>query len=216
MSDRFKQQASALLDNHFRDSDVDAERPFDADLSALLDDQHAQAAWSRYALVGHIMRGDAQAHQQIDISVRVAEQIQQEAQPTNNKVVQPSATQGGAQARAASRWLKPAGSIAIAASVALVAVLSIQQPVLDDTQPAMETQVAPALITNPFGGRNPVSYNTVIEQPTPTEAEIAQQRQLLQTYMIDHQRQIQLSLQTNEQTTESTVETVKESPEQND
>ncbi|MBR9906511.1 MAG: hypothetical protein GYB30_00490 [Gammaproteobacteria bacterium] len=216
MSDRFKQQASALLDNHFRDSDVDAERPFDADLSALLDDQHAQAAWSRYALVGHIMRGDAQALQQIDISVRVAEQIQQEAQPTNNNLVQPSVTQGGAQARAASRWLKPAGSIAIAASVALVAVLSIQQPVLDDTQPAMETQVAPALITNPFGGRNPVSYNTVIEQPMPTEAEIAQQRQLLQTYMIDHQRQIQLSLQTNEQTTESTVETVKESPEQND
>lgn len=216
MSDRFKQQASALLDNHFRDSDVDAERPFDADLSALLDDQHAQAAWSRYALVGHIMRGDAQAHQHIDISVRVAEQIQQEAQPTNHNVVQPSATQGGAQARAASRWLKPAGSIAIAASVALVAVLSIQQPVLDDTQPAMETQVAPALITNPFGGRNPVSYNTVIEQSVPTEAEIAQQRQLLQTYMIDHQRQIQLSLQTNEQTTESTIETVKESPEQND
>lgn len=219
MSDRFKQQASALLDNHSGDSDVDAERPFDADLSAVLDDQHAQAAWSRYALVGHIMRGDAQVNQHIDISVRVAAQIQQEAQPTSkvaNNVLQPSATQGGAQAKAASRWLKPAGSIAIAASVALVAVLSVQQPVLEDTQPTVETQVAPALITNPFGGRNPVSYNTVIEQPTPTEAEIAQQRQLLQTYMIDHQRQIQLSLQTNEQTTESTVETVEESPKQND
>lgn len=221
MSDRFKQQASALLDNHFGDSDVDAERPFDADLSALLDDQHAQATWSRYALVGHIMRGDAQVNQQLDISVAVSAQIQQQAPltsaTTNSNVLQPSANQGGAQARAASRWLKPAGSIAIAASVALVAVLSIQQPVLDDTQPAVETQVAPAIVTNPFGGRNPVSYNTVIEQQAPTEAELAQQRQLLQTYMIDHQRQIQLSLQANEQATDTTVEkTVEESPKQND
>lgn len=220
MSDRCKQQASALLDNHFRDSDVDAERPFDADLSALLDDQHAQAAWSRYALVGHIMRGDAQSHQHIDISVRVAAQIQHEAQPSQttqtDNIVQPSVRQGGAQARAASRWLKPAGSIAIAASVALVAVLSVQQPVLDDTQPTIETQVQPAVVTNPFGGRNPVSYNTVIEQQAPTEAELAQQRQLLQTYMIDHQRQIQLSLQTNESATDEPLATTEESPKQND
>lgn len=226
MSDRFKQQASALLDNHFGDSDVDAERPFDADLSALLDDQHAQAAWSRYALVGHIMRGDAQVHQQIDISVQVAAKISQQPLPSTTgvaeswatNVVQPSVSQGGAQARAASRWLKPAGSIAIAASVALVAVLSVQQTVLNDVQAPMATeQVAPAIVTNPFGGRNPVSYNTVIEQQAPTEAEMAQQRQLLQTYMIDHQRQIQLSLQTNDPATNETIdETIKESPEQND
>ncbi|RUO49776.1 sigma-E factor negative regulatory protein [Pseudidiomarina donghaiensis] len=220
MSDRFKEQASALLDNHFRDSDVDAEGPFNADLSALLDDQHARAAWSRYALVGHILRGDAQTNQQLDISVAVSAQIQQQAPLTsatsNTNVVQPSASQGGAQARAASRWLKPAGSVAIAASVALVAVLSIQQPVLDDTQPAVEAQVTPAIVTNPFGGRNPVSYNTVIDQQAPTEAELAQQRQLLQTYMIDHQRQIQLSMQANEQVTDPNVETVKEPPKQND
>lgn len=220
MSDRCKQQASALLDNHIRDSDVDAERPFDADLSALLDDQHAQAAWSRYALVGHIMRGDAQTHQHIDISLRVAAQIQHEVssgQATQaDNVVQPSARLGGAQVRAASRWLKPAGSIAIAASVALVAVLSVQQPVLDDTQPTLDSQVQPAVVTNPFGGRNPVSYNTVIEQAAPTEAELAQQRQLLQTYLIDHQRQIQLSLQTNELATDEPVATTEESPKQND
>src|SRR5690554_2397888 len=152
MSDRCKQQASALLDNHLRDSDVDAERPFDADISALLDDQHAQAAWSRYALVGSIMRGDAQVQYQLDISARVAAQIKQEtlAPDTRNKVVQPTIGKGGAQSVAAARWLKPAGSIAIAASVALVAVLSVQQPVLNDTQPLPEAQVSPALVTNPF------------------------------------------------------------------
>lgn len=214
MSDRCKQHASALLDNHLGDSGAGAERPFDADLTALLDDKHAQAAWQRYALVGHIMRGDAQANQQIDISAQVAAQIAQE----QNVVVQPSLTGGGAMSRAASRWLKPAGSIAIAASVALVAVLSVQQPVLVDEQQTTQSVTSPALITNPFGGRNPVSYNTVIEQQqAPSEAEVAQQRQLLYSYMLDHQRQLQLSLQEDkEEQQQIESSTVEKLPEQND
>jgi Negative regulator of sigma E activity len=209
MSDRCKQNASALLDNHFGDSGADAERPFNAELSALLDDEQARATWQRYALMGHVMRGDAQANQHIDISARVALQISQES-----VVVQPSIQQGGAMARAASRWLKPAGSIAIAASVALVAVLSVQQPVVE-TEQATPSVTSPALITNPFGGRNPVSYNTVIESQAPSEAEVAQQRQLLHSYMLDHQRQLQLSLQADkEQQQESS--TVEKLNEQND
>lgn len=195
MSDRCKQQASALLDDHFGDAGTDAERPFEADLSALLDDQQAQFAWQRYALVGQIMRGDAQTQQRVDISAQVALAIAKE--PTN--LVQPKLSQGGAQARAAARWLKPAGSIAIAASVALVAVLSIQQPILDDPQLPADNQVTPAVVTNPFGGRNPVSYNTVVEQQAPSAAEVAQQRQLLQSYLLDHQRQVQLSQQNQQQ-----------------
>lgn len=210
MSDRCKQNASALLDNHFSDSGADAERPFNAEISALLDDEQAQAVWQRYALVGHLMRGDAQTNQQIDISARVAAQLSQES-----VVVKPSVQQGGAMARAANRWLKPAGSIAIAASVALVAVVSVQQPVVDVEQ-AAPSVTSPALITNPFGDRNPVSYNTVIEAQAPSEAEIAQQRQLLQSYMLDHQRQLQLSLQADKEQQQQESSTVEKLNEQND
>ncbi|PHR64922.1 negative regulator of sigma E activity [Pseudidiomarina marina] len=210
MSDRRKQNASALLDNHFGDSGADAERPFNAELSALLDDEQARATWQRYALVGHVMRGDAQTNQQLDISARVAAQISQES-----VIVKPSVQQGGAMARAASRWLKPAGSIAIAASVAVVAVLSVQQPVVE-TEQATPSVTSPALITNPFGGRNPVSYNTMVETQAPSEAEIAQQRQLLQSYMLDHQRQLQLSLQADKEQQQQESSTVEKLNEQND
>lgn len=213
MSDRCKQHASALLDNHFADTGVDAEGPFDAELEALLDDEHARIAWQRYALVGHIMRGDASPHQHLDISASVAAQISQE-----NVIVKPSVQSGGALSRAANRWLKPAGSIAIAASVAWIAVVSVQQPVGIDQQPMNESVTSPALITNPFGGRNPVSYNTVIEeQQAPSAAEVAQQRQLLYSYMLDHQRQLQLSLQADkEEQQQSERTTTDTAPDQND
>jgi sigma-E factor negative regulatory protein RseA len=50
-------------------------------------------------------------------------------------------------------------------------------------------------VTNPLGDRNPVSFNTVVLDNNPSEAEVAQQRALLQSYMLDHQQQLQLSLQ---------------------
>ncbi|SDB06260.1 sigma-E factor negative regulatory protein RseA [Pseudidiomarina indica] len=193
MSDCLKQNASALLDSHFEDTDADAGQPFNADLSALLDDEQARAVWQRYALVGQIMRREVSAAQSLDISAQVAAQIAQEPQVTA-QVVTPLMQSGGALTRAASRWLKPAGSIAIAASVAIVAVLSVQQPGLE-VMPNTPAVTTPTLVTNPFGGRNPVSFNTVMEAPAPTQAEIAQQRQLLQSYLLDHQRQLQLSLQ---------------------
>lgn len=193
MSDCLKQNASALLDSHFEDTDADEVHPFNADLSALLDDEQARAVWYRYALVGQVMRQEVTGTQPIDISAQVAARIAQEPQAANS-VVMPSVQAGGALTRAAARWLKPAGSIAIAASVAVVAVLSVQQPGLE-TLPDNPAATTPTIVTNPFGGRNPVSYNTVVETAAPTEAEIAQQRQLLQSYLLDHQRQLQLSLQ---------------------
>src|SRR5690554_1348693 len=113
MSDRLKQNASALLDSHFEDTDADEVHPFNADLSALLDDEQARAVWYRYALVGQVMRHEVTGTQPIDISAQVAARIAQEPQAANS-VVMPSVQAGGALTRAAARWLKPAGSIAIA------------------------------------------------------------------------------------------------------
>ncbi len=185
MSDRCLQTASALLDNHRRDDD-DASA-FDANIEDVLGNREATDAWQRYAMVGHIMRDEAPVSTPIDISAQVQQQLQQE-----NNVVRPQWSAKGALASAAQRWLKPAASVAIAASVAVVAVMSVQPPV---GTPANVDSATPALVTNPFGGRNLVSYNTVVQGEAPSAAEVAQQRQLLQSYMLDHQRQLQLSLQ---------------------
>ncbi|MEA3587176.1 sigma-E factor negative regulatory protein [Pseudidiomarina sp. 1APP75-27a] len=179
MTNRSYEQLSALLDNASETS-----REQEQELDTLLSDTEAQQVWGRYALIGRVMKGDAETHQPLDISAAVAAQVSAEAKPA--KVVQ-----GRFGKKTMQRWFAPAGSAAIAASVALVAVLSVQQanPV------APEETVQPAFATAPIGGRNPVSYNTVLQSNEPTQAELAQQSRLLQSYMLDHQQQLQLSLQ---------------------
>ena len=209
MTDRSYEQLSALLD----DAVLDA-REREQHLDSLLSDTEAQQTWGRYALMGRIMKNDATASTPIDISASVAAQIAQEPQPSN--VVQGRFGKGREMVQ---RWLRPAGSVAIAASVALVAVLTVQQ-----SQPVMpEESVEPAFVTNPLGGRSPVSYNTVLQSNEPTQAEIAQQRRLLQFYLLDHNSQRQLSLQAQQlneqaqqQATDSETETTQEQRLSND
>ncbi len=203
MSDRRLEKTSALLDNQAAD-----QQQLASELEALLADEEACQSWQRYALIGQVMRGEAELNQPLDISAQVRNRLASEPAVSGNVVKpkfgqrgdRPAASAGGTLVNAASRWLKPAGSIAIAASVAVVAVLSVQQPFVDQGNEGVE----PALVTTPFGGRNPVSYNTVVEDNNPSQAELAQQRKLLQAYMRDHQQQLQLSLQ--ERQSEARVE----------
>ncbi|WP_169929923.1 sigma-E factor negative regulatory protein [Pseudidiomarina aestuarii] len=196
------EHVSALLDDH-----LDGENH--SQLDALLADSEATATWQRYALIGHVVRDTVRTGQSLDISSQVAVAIA--AETPSNAVINPQLGAGHAQSKAALRWLKPLSSVAIAASVAVVAVLSIQQPVLDNG--AVTESMEPALVTNPLGGRNPVSFNTVVPDNGPSAAEVAQQRQLLQAYMLDHQRQLQLSLQAKQQDrSESTSASESEKP----
>lgn len=178
------QLVSALLDG-----DVQDQRQFDE----LLSDKTARDAWQRYALIGGVMRADANVGAPLDISQRVAEQVAQEPL-LQGQVVQPQITQKGAMGRAARRWLQPAAKVAVAAGVAAVAVLSVntvQQP-----NPVQQSN-EPAFITNPIGGLNPVSLNAVFAEPqasSPSQAMQQQQREM-QSYIIDHQQQLLLQPQ---------------------
>ncbi len=187
MSDHRLENTSALLDNDVADA-----QQLQQQLDVLLTDPQAQQSWQRYAMIGHIMRGDAQPNHRVDISVAIQAQLADEAPLSAANVVRPQF--GQATTRSAERWWKPIGGFAIAASVALVAVLSVQQPIAPDGATS-EASSSPVFVTNPFGDRNPVSFNTVILDNNPSEAEVAQQRALLQAYMLDHQHQLQLSLQ---------------------
>lgn len=206
MQETTQSRTSAWLDN-----EVDVE--LDNDLTMLLRDSDEQARLQRYALYGSIMRQDVPLGQPLDISQRVAAAVAQEQAHTANNVVAPNLSSGGARSKAALRWLKPVASVAVAASVAVVAVLSVQTwqvGPLGTTEAGME----PALITNPLGGRNPVSFNVaegaagsssqaglrmgVPMQEAPAvsqQEEIMWQRRQLQSYLIDHQQQLQLRQQ---------------------
>lgn len=173
-----------------------------------------RALWQRYALVGSVLRGDAEVGQPLDISAQVAARVAAEGaadttvDTTESSVVDISVAAGGARTKAAMRWLKPAASAAVAASVAIVAVLSVQQ--WNQPMPGSESSgqsMEPALITNPLGGRNPVSYNSVGSPgankavATPGSDAQQQQRRQLQSYLIDHQQQLQLRQQAEPETT---------------
>lgn len=179
------EQISALLDNGCDAAEAEQQ------LELLLADVNAQRQWQRFALIGHVLRqsgsATASSAQPVDISAVVMARVAQEA------AVVRAAPAAVAAVPAWLRWFKPLGGVAIAASVALVAVLSVQ-PTVSPTG-GFEEQIEPAFITNPLGGLNPVSYNTVVLDNNPSEAELAQQRMMLQAYMLDHQQQLQLSLQ---------------------
>lgn len=202
MTNRSFEQVSALLDDAIADTREQAQQ-----LDTLLSDSEAQQVWARYALYARVLKGEAAPQSPVDISALVAAQIRTEAVPSQ-------VVQGHFGKQRLARWLRPAGSVAIAASVALVAVLTVQQ-----SQPVVpEQNVEPAFATNPLGGRSPVSYNTVLQQNAPSEAERAQQLRLLQSYMLDHNQQLQLSLQAqqlNEQT-ETETEAEPTVPQEND
>lgn len=106
MSDEIREQLSALADDELSD----VERPLL--LGRLQRDAGLRARLGRYQLIGEVMRG-AQTTGTLDIADRVSEALADDA----------------ALSRAAMTdrpvWWKPLAGIAVAASVAVVAVLSI-------------------------------------------------------------------------------------------
>ncbi|EKE84810.1 sigma-E factor negative regulatory protein [Idiomarina xiamenensis] len=191
MSDKGLQYVSALLDNDVEDSQA---------LAQLLADEAAQQQWQRYSLIGSVMRGESQPSQTLDISAQVSQAIAAgvgaDDQPLpgqdDGEALQPDLrARSGALRRAAMRWMQPAAKLAVAASVAAVAVVSVQQLQTPEAGTAEEA-MQPAWVTNPIGGRAPVSWNTVT---TNQATDANQQRRQVQSFILDHQQQLQLRQQ---------------------
>jgi len=220
MSYTKQQLTSAWLDNEaasLQAKEAEAEHSASVNTAEVADllATEQRATWQRYALIGNVMRGEASAGQPVDLSARIAAQIAQEGQ---NEVVEMSLAAGGARSKAAMRWFKPAASVAVAASVAIVAVLSVQQFNQPGVDGVATESMEPALITNPIGGRNPVSFNAVGGNPeqmgipnrtgqASAEADVMQQQQRqVHSYLIDHQQQLKLRQQAQQQADNEPVE----------
>lgn len=183
MSENKFEAASALLD----DNNVDL-----ALLDEVKQDDKLSDSWSRYQLIGDMMRGESADFVDCDLSNDIAARIA--AEPTVlAPVAKPTITQ---RAKAKVIQLgKPIGQFAIAASAAGLMVLGVQQANVSEEGQAIPTQVWQPL---PVGGiADPVSYNYSTQNlPNQKQAQIERQ-QRLQALLSDHQ--LQIKLQSNSQ-----------------
>ena len=175
MSRNKSESTSALFD----DQSINAD-----EIEALLSDEQAVQEWHRYSVIRAAIKRDLNT----DISMDISEQVRANISQESNKVVKPGFGRSKSQNKAASRWLQPFAKVAVAASVAVVAVMTVQtyqQPVTAEGGSA-----EPALLTSPIGGgREPVSLNRV--EPM-SQINDQQRRRQVQSYLIDHQQQLML------------------------
>lgn len=176
-------------------------------ISALFDDEHSlesrhlgdelEHAASRYSLIGDVMRGEGKALIQIDIADQVAQALEQEE--TYNivpEVLSAPETDVAAHKQstgAISNWKKPFAQLAIAASVAAVAVIGVQ------TMPQNSDIINPEpqlqnLETMPFGGTaTPVSYSTEPALETAQKGLRELEEKRLGALLLEHQRQSRIA-----------------------
>lgn len=112
MNDEIREQLSALVDDELSD----LERPLL--LGRLQRDAQLRACLGRYQLIGEVMRGGTARAAGLGIARRVQDALEQEPVPAGSSRVSSTPM---------ARLWKPLAGLAIAASVALVAVLSVQR-----------------------------------------------------------------------------------------
>ena len=211
MTDKHYEHLSALLDGEDIDGSV---------LDSMLQDDVQQAQFQRYQLASSIIKNDAKPGMAIDISAAVSAEVRRE--PTHSVTAHVSLAMAEAKrtdnkkvrvhAKAANdSWWRAGASVAIAASVALVTVIGVQNYQLSPTEisPNGSSATSPVFETAPFSGvGSPVSFSMGEDVPMRPEGSATNQRRYLQSFFVDHQQQSLLSQQ------EQHVEGVEEQPEQ--
>lgn len=191
MSSEHQEWLSAASDNQ----SVSAEQ-----LDSLLSDPQLQASWLRYQLAGSVIRQELAPQLDVDFADRFAavleledsHQLVAEAVPVLQQVT--ASPVSGNQPAANQGWWKMLMQGAIAAGVAIVAVVGVQQTQQKPDEAL--TAPLPVLQTSPIGGvAAPVSLSqTSVESrftPQQQQQQLEQQRRL-QELMQARQQQIRL------------------------
>ncbi|WP_105200753.1 sigma-E factor negative regulatory protein [Pseudoalteromonas sp. T1lg10] len=174
-SEQDKAFISALVDN---EASVDKLNVADVDTDTL----------ARYSLIGNVMRSETAPSIQLDIAAQVAQQLEQE--PVHAQFGQEFESSREAQPQQDNvirgTWWRGITQTAIAASVAVVAVLGVQQYGATGNG----ADELPPLQSNPFiGAASPVSYSS---EPALENAERGLrelQHQRIGALVLEHQRQ---------------------------
>jgi len=129
----------------------------------LVKESELKQAMARYGLIGEALRAPTnRAHVSKDFSARVAAALEQQEAAT----AAVSATSGRSLA---ARWLKPAAGLAVAASVAWVAVMTVRAPVITET-PAVAAAEPLQPVTLTAQRSAPDSYVVPVAANTPSVA----------------------------------------------
>jgi sigma-E factor negative regulatory protein RseA len=111
MSEQIREQISAFLDGELPNSETELL------LKRLTRDAELRESFGRYALIGEACRGAPQDHLSRGLTSRINRAIDGEPKPSS----------GSAQRARARRWWHPVAGAAVAAGVAAVAVVALQQ-----------------------------------------------------------------------------------------
>ena len=167
MSEQIREQVSAFLDGELPNSETELL------LKRLTRDAELRESFGRYALIGEAMRGTSRGLLTKEFSGRVNRAIDGEPVPAN----------GSVRESRAPRWWRPFAGAAVAAGVAAVAVVALQQRAIAPTL----RQSAPALARNaiPAPPREPLSYTVPATSPA---APAAMPQARLANYVLAHSR----------------------------
>lgn len=131
MSEQIREQVSAFLDGELPNSETELL------LKRLTRDAELRESFGRYALIGEAVRGGSLSLMTKGFAGRVNLAIDGEALPVNGQVA----------VLRTPRWWRPFAGAAVAAGVAAVAVVALQQradsPTLRPTVPVMAQNAAP-------------------------------------------------------------------------
>ncbi len=138
MSEQILEQVSAFLDGELPKSETELL------LKRLTRDAELRERFGRYALIGETLRGTSTQFLSKNLALRVSREI--------DGVPALHGPQPLAQARAA-RWWRPIGGVAVAAGVAAVAIVALQQrallPAASTLNPAASAQNVAAHVAGP-------------------------------------------------------------------
>lgn len=165
-------------------------------LAELAADKDSHEQWRDYHMIGDAMRGELPKTMHLDLSANIAAAIENE--PT---IIAPVKRETPNDVKVETKGLsnvipmfKQFGQYAIAASVALVAVVGVQN--YGQQESAIDASPLPVLNTRPLvGSVTPVSLQTgpVQQNQSFTNDQVMEQRQRINAYIQDHMLQQRLN-----------------------
>lgn len=187
---------SAFMDGESQSGNIVDELKSDAEL---------QAAWRRYHVIRSAMRKETGGVPEFDISASVAAALEHE--PT---VMAPKSKISSLPiVRNVIPFTKQIGQFAVAASVAAVAILGVQQL----NQPTPSEPFSTFTTPGPLGGLSPVSLEQTRALPRDDMEQMLDKKRKINALIADHQQQIRLKQ--TEQQSEATDNTTAQEPNSN-
>ncbi len=185
MSESKFEKVSSLVDNYHDNKRQSAEL-----LDQLNNDSALADTWSRYHLIGDVLRDELPSNISLDLSAQISQAIADE--PT---VLAPKKSKlfNGVKAKVI-QLAKPFGQMAIAASAAGLMIIGVQQNAgqHDVVMPSQVVQTTPLA-----GFAAPVSFNTQSNNRLSKKQLYIEQQKRFQALLSDHHQQVKLSSSKN-------------------